>query len=667
MNDINIMNDSDKEKKLNALREENPFTSSSVGDPWEDKYPDVMSVNERAFKEISQLIDQKTKNPALPCAGLVFGEVGSGKTHLVGRILKYGRQAHFPFSFAYIQPIEDPEQTYRYLLREVIVNLCYPIDSSSDATQFSVILDKIFAEVRAEAGSREQVAGDRLQGTGDSSRILPKKEKLGEFFGKFRKESLNVLKNKKFGMGLFRDLGKIVRDTLEKKTPPPAPVRDESSEIEKIAVDFLRAKFPDIPKEFLRVLFQYQLAEKRSAAMDWLKGIAIDNEDAELLGVMPRLEDSPALLEQKSRNILSCFGVLLVYYGQPLVVCFDRLENYDSDEKIHSLGKMVEFLVDRAKAILPLVFVRGQQWEEKFTKKLNQQVITRLKTNEFQLKGCNDEQSGEIVRTRLATVLSEQDAADFFPFDKTELMNIFKTRLHSPRQVIMFANQRLKQMLYPDKEIVKTAFPIEKLEEEFAHQYRLIQADFNRYQPDRSRLKRALELYLNHNPAQSGFAIESLRPSEDKYTDFECIIMTAGQSDIPALFIIDIEVNNPYIRACLKRGIDFLEKYKNGKVFYIRELRCAIPPPPAWKTTNDMLDNFRRLGGYTIFLDKPEAGGWYALALLNYAVKEGDVTVTDSENRTRSVAPEEMAVFVRERIHGNNYSYFKDVAENMKK
>ncbi len=665
------MDMNDKENKLNTLREQNPFTSSSVGDPWEDKYPDVRSVNERAFKEISQLIDQKSKNPALGCAGLVFGEVGSGKTHLVGRILKYGRQAHFPFSFAYIQPIEDPEQTYRYLLREVMVNLCYPIDASSDATQLSVILDKIFAEVRAEAGDRLQVAGCRSQvAEGSSSlsaRALPKKEKFGELFGRFRKESLNVFKKKKLGVEMFRDLGKIVRDVLEKKTPPPAPASEECNEIERIAVDFLRARFPDIPKEFLRVLFQYQSPEKRSAAMDWLKGIAIDNEDAALLRVMPRLEDSPAMLEQKSRNILSCFGVLLVYYGQPLVICFDRLENYDTDEKIHSLGKMVEFLVDRAKAILPLVFVRGQQWEEKFTKKLNQQVITRLKTNEFQLKGCNDEQSAEIVRTRLATVLSQEDAADFFPFDKAELTNIFKTRLHSPRQVIMFANQRLKQILYPDKEIVKAAFPIEKLEEEFAHQYRLIQADFNRYQPDRSRLKRALELYLSHNPAQSGFAIESLRPSEDKYTDFECMMMTAGHSDIPALFIIDIEVNNPYIRACLKRGIDFLEKYKNGKVFYIRELRCAIPPPPAWKTTNDMLDTFRTLGGYTIFLDKPEAGGWYALALLNYAVKEGDVTVTDSENRTRSVSSEEMAIFVREKIHGNNYPYFKDIAENMKK
>lgn len=142
----------------------------------------------------------------------------------------------------------------------------------------------------------------------------------------------------------------------------------EKRRSERKAIEFMRAKFPDIPKEFFKVLFQYQSPSKRSAAMDWLKGIAIDDEDAALLRVTNRMEDSPNLLEQKSRHILSCLGALLAYYGKPLVVCFDRLENYDTDAKIHSLGKMVEFLVDKAKAMLPLVFVRGQQWEETFTK-----------------------------------------------------------------------------------------------------------------------------------------------------------------------------------------------------------------------------------------------------------------------------------------------------------
>ncbi|QTA92168.1 p-loop containing [Desulfonema magnum] len=623
------MNDNDR--KINILNQENPFTSSSVGDPWEDKYLDVKSINERAFKEIFQLIEQKIKNPALPCAGLVFGEVGSGKTHLISRILRYDRESEFPFSFAYIQPIEDPQQTYRYLLREVIVNLCYPINKSSATTQLDIILAKSFKEV--------------------GEKIYPSDiEKMDKFFDELRSDPVGLFKAKKISLGMLRDLGKSFKTVIEKRRS------------ERKAIEFMRAKFPDIPKEFFKVLFQYQSPSKRSAAMDWLKGIAIDDEDAALLRVTNRMEDSPNLLEQKSRHILSCLGALLAYYGKPLVVCFDRLENYDTDAKIHSLGKMVEFLVDKAKAMLPLVFVRGQQWEETFTKKLNQQVITRLKTNEFQLKGCNDTQSLEIIRSRLAFVFGKDDTGDLFPFDQDRLTGMFKTRLHTPRQVIMLANQRLKQILYPDKELASPVLPLEKLKEEFENQCKIIRTDFNRYQPDRSRLGRALELYLSNIPSENSFQIESLTRPEDKYLDFSCKVKKGEQaSDV--IFIIDTELNNPYVRATLKRGIEFLENSSNGKVFYIRDARCEIPAPPKWKATNEMLEEFKKIGGRVIFLDKEHVAEWYALALLNYTVKEGDVTIVDVNNLTKSVSSEELAVFVREKIHGEQYSGFQNIGE----
>lgn len=636
----------DNEKKLNILKEENPFTSSSVGDPWEDKYLDVRSINERAFNEVSQLIDQKIKNPALPCAGLVFGEVGSGKTHLISRILKYDKESKFCFSFAYIQPIEDSEQTYRYLLREVIVNLGYPINKPSNTTQLDIILNKIFAEV-IEKKSR-----------------FP--EKIDQFFNEFRKDPVQVFRQGKFSLGLLKDLGKTFRAVIENRKA------ETPEEIGRKAIDLMRAKFPDIPKEFFKVLFQYQTPERRSAAMDWLKGVAIDDEDAGVLGVSGRAGDSADTLEQKSRNILSYLGDLLAYYGQPLVICFDRLENYDTEEKIHSLGKMIEFLVDKAKAMLPLVFVRGQQWEETFTKKLNQQVITRLKTNEFQLKGCDVAQSLEIIKSRLAFVfsplqfreLNQPYAGNLFPFDEEKLKNTFKPRLHTPRQVIMLANQRLKQILYPDKEPAAPVPPMDKLQEEFESQYKKIQADFNRYPPDRSRLRRALELYLRH-PPQNAFEAVSLTRPEDKYTDFEGKIRLSDQgAELDAVFIIDIELNNSYVRAGIKRGIDFLQACPGGKAFYIRDERCAIPPPPKWKATNEMLEEFKNLGGQVIFLDSRQASEWYALALLNYSVKEGDVTVADANNHTRSVSPEELAAFVREKIHGEKRHSFGNMLNN---
>jgi len=575
-----IMNN---DEKLNILKRENPFTSSSVGDPWEERYPDVESVNKLAFEQITQLIDQKTDNPAHPCAGLVFGEVGSGKTHLISRILKYGKQGSFPFSFAYIQPIEDPEQTYRYFLREIIINLCYPIDKLSNTNQLDIILEKSFKEVIEKIYPSYPV------------------KKADKFLYEFRKDPFHLFRQRKISLGLFRDLGKMVKEMIRSK------------KIEKKVIDSMRIKFPDIPKEFLKVLFQYQDPEKRTAAVEWLKGVTIDEEDAAMLRVADRLNDSPAMLEQKSRNILNSLGILLAYYNLPLVICFDRLENYDTDGKIRSLGKMIEFLVDKAKGMLPVVFVRGQQWDEKIIKKLNQQVITRLKTNEFKLKGCDSDQSLEIIRTRLASLCGEDNSDPVFPFDKEELTNLFKTRLHSPRQVIIIANQRIKQILYPDRPLkpvvsnqevnapvadshktddsavtggvhespvsvavrdtpvsaavqdftvsaaVRDSSAVDKLQAEFENQHQIISNDFDRYQPDRSRLKRALELYLNHAFSESSLVkIESLIQSDDKYIDFECKLRYSD-SPVEAIFIIDTESNNASVRAGLSRGVDFLE------------------------------------------------------------------------------------------------------------
>jgi len=635
------------EEKLRQLRAENPFTSSSVGDPWEDRYFDVRSVNERAFNEISQLIDQKIKDPALSCAGLVFGEVGSGKTHLVSRILNYDKEKEFSFSFAYIQPIEDPEQTYRYLLREVIVNLCYPIHKNSAVTQMDMILDKSFKEIAEPYPASFAAQAERC-------------------LKAFRNDPLRLFREKKIHTGMFKELGSSFKSFIA------ARKRRSPDEADKKALEFMRTLFPDIPKEFLKVLFQYQIPEKRAAAVDWLKGIAIDGEDALRLGVADRIADSSALLEQKSRNILSCMGTLLTRYNQPLVICFDRLENYDTDEKIHSLGKMVEFLVDKAKAMLPLVFVRGQQWEESFTAKLNQQVITRLKTNEFQLKGCNAEQSLEIIARRLGSLYGEVrgqrsgvrgqhseprtpdlSAPNLFPFDRDKLAEIFKTRLHTPRQVIMLANQRLKQILYPDQNsqnsqnVQNSDLSLERLQDEFESQFRIISADLDRYPPDRSRLRRALELYLKAMPDQS--LVSSLNRPEDKYLDFECIL-SGDDSAKSAVFIIDTELNNSYVRASLKRGVAFLEASPRNKAVYIRDARCPIPPPPQWKATNDMLAEFKNIGGIFIQLDAEQSARWYALALLGFAIKSGDVTLIDADSHSRSVSVYELAAYIRERI-----------------
>ncbi|MGE3538198.1 MAG: ATP-binding protein [Candidatus Tectimicrobiota bacterium] len=577
--------------RLALFRRYNPFTSSSVGDPWEATYPDVPSINGHAFRGLCQLIEQKTTSPALNCAGLILGEVGSGKTHLLGRLLTQSKQTRFPFAFAYIQPLEDPEQTYRYLLREVMINLFHPLETSPQATQFRRLVTRVVHE-------------------GSASTPLARRTGITP--------------------ALF-------------------------VEMQQRAIQRLSTAYPAISVRFLQMLFHYAVLERRAAAMSWLMGRMLDEADAAVLHVPDRARASVAMLEEEARDILVSLGLLLMRYRQPLVICFDRLENLETDEQIHALGKMIEFLVDKAQAMLPIACFRGMQWEEKFRHKLNQHVSSRLETNKFELRGCTPEQAVAIVQSRLAVVPGYQATDALFPFDQEDLLKTFHLGLYSPRRVITLANQRLREML--DEEPQAPPSALEKLQEAFAEQYQAIVQDFERYQPDRGRLRRALELYVQYGPPHC----TPLESGQEKYIDFATELGRPEADPIAVAFCIDVEQHHAAVGACLARGVAFLEEEPSGRVLYIRDARCPFPPPPAWEATNKRLQHFKALGGQVLFLDGEQAARWYALALLSYAVKEQDITVAGRNSAPRPVTFEEFATFIARDMAAPKTHTFQDI------
>jgi hypothetical protein len=400
--------------------------------------------------------------------------------------------------------------------------------------------------------------------------------------------------------------------------------------------------------------------ERRTAAMQWLTGSVLDDADVALLQVPDRTRLSTASLEAEARDILTSLGFLLTRYHQPLVVCFDRLENLETDEHIHALGKMVEFLVDKAQAMLPVVCFRGMQWEEKFRHQLNQHVSSRLETNKFELRGCTPEQALAIVRSRLAAVPGNAPAQTLFPFDAEELLKTFHLGLYSPRRVITLANQRLRQIL--DEEPLPPVPPLQRLQEAFASQYQVIMRDFERYQPDRGRLRRALELYVRYGspkcvPAESG---------QEKYIDVTTTVHLAGTTPartapVPVIFLIDVEPHHAAVGACLARGIAFLEEEPSGRAVYIRDARCPFPPPPTWEATNKKLQLFKGYSGRVVFLDGEQAARWYALALLSYAVREQDITVAGPNNTPRPITFEEFTTFIEQNISTPRTRAFQEI------
>ncbi len=610
-----------RDEALDILKKNNPFVSSSAGDPWKSKYPHVESVNKKTFEALKRLIDQKRQDLSLNAAGLVLGEAGSGKTHLIGRILKLAGKKGGSVAFAYIQPIEDPEQTFRYLLREVVVNLCHPVENSSDKAP----LDDLLA--------------------------YPMLECLELCFGGSREKKHEMLMAsiRKNPPGIF----------TTRRLKPEARLR-----IAQSACLLLERSLPELPDGFLKALLRYRFGPEKRAAFQWLKGGAIDPDDCRALGARPRNDRSEAFLEQEARSILNAFGLLLARYGHVLVVCFDRLENLESPGQIRSFGKMVEFLVDTAPAMLPLACCRGDLWDSGLKARLNEHVTTRLAANPFVLEGCRPSLAMKVVEKRLASVLGENRSDPLFPLPENKLRKAFEGEIQSPREIIVQANRILNEEL--GTEPMQVPGIVSQIAEAFRRQCETVLSDFKRHPPDRTRLRLAIELLLSHAGDATGFQADNFRKNNE-YLDFMCHIrpkhaLEKNGAPKDAIFIVDVEEDFHQVGRCLQRGLDFLEKYPDGKAFYIRDARCPFPALPRWPATNRKREKFENSGGTTVFLQKEQAARLYALAFLKYAVKEGDVSVIAyNQNRiTRSATMADLEEFVRVWVHGGEDPFFKE-------
>jgi len=625
---------------LNILKENNPFISSSVGDPWVSRYPNVPDINYHAFEGILTLMNQKSEHPALNCACLILGEVGSGKTHLIGQMLEHGRKTDFSFTYAYIQPIEDAHTPFGYLLRETIVNLCHPLERTIGATSWDTQLFRLVNSIFKEVDPAYKVPTSLHQGITHKTRDS-RKQSTGIF---------NKLQHK------ILDLSKLSRfNTVAAHSPKYI------QKIHKKAMDSIRKTYPEISKRFLQVLFSYTDSDKQATAIEWLKGNILDPEESDLLQVQDRSKKTHSALENEAREILTSLGILLGRYKMPMLVCFDRLENLTTDDQIHALGKTMEFLVDKVQAMLPLGCFRGQQWEEKFRNKLNQHIVSRLENNQYELQACSVNQAIKIVESRLSSVLGDS-FPDVYPFTRQELTELYQDRLYNPRTVIAIANERLRTILNQKPQKIVT--PLETLIQAYEKKKQLIFKDMDLYPPDRSRLRKALTLLMNLRPYKNVFGkIAAIQNNNDNSDQID-LVLTLKHPDgktVPVIFLIDHELHHMSVTSRIQTGITCLIDNSPTKVIYIRDARCSFPPPPKWKETNNKLQRFKRLGGHAIFLGLDNAAWWYALALLCYEVNEGDVTVIDSDFQTRPVTWKEFENFVREYVNGEHYHAFQNL------
>ena len=135
------------------LRKNNPFISSASPLPWDNLNPDLASLNRETSDNIEQLIRHKRRNPSTPLAGLILGEAGSGKTHMLTRILRRLRtNAQFAI-FVTVKTFKDPNSAVQHLLSEIFISL--KRIHSGGKTQFDFLMSefiKSYQEHRRNEG-----------------------------------------------------------------------------------------------------------------------------------------------------------------------------------------------------------------------------------------------------------------------------------------------------------------------------------------------------------------------------------------------------------------------------------------------------------------------------------------------------------------------------------
>ena len=143
-------------KILEKLKKNNPFVSSASPMPWENTNPDLLQLNREASEYIEQLILYKRRQPAVPLAGLVLGEAGSGKTHMLMRILRRLKSNARPTVFVAVRTFLSPESVTQHLLNEIFISL--KRIHSHGRTQFDMIMSEFwdsYQERRRQDGFSE--------------------------------------------------------------------------------------------------------------------------------------------------------------------------------------------------------------------------------------------------------------------------------------------------------------------------------------------------------------------------------------------------------------------------------------------------------------------------------------------------------------------------------
>ena len=338
----------------------NPFRSTSVGDPWQVEVIDVSEINRKASRVVLETLDE-VRSTGRSGMCMVLGDAGVGKTHILARLRRIAEEKDY--LFISIRPLGDLQRIYGHILQEIMISL----RKKAKDEEYSP-LERFIGEVVSRALSDG----------------LPDNPAAQNLATSFEQDPMKIFKFK--------------------------PEKFYSTNLRKMAINYLATTSPDIDIQFLEVLFHTLNPTMRPTAFKWLSGIEVSEADLERL-------DVPHSINSEGRA-LSIIQTISALARKPILLSFDQLESiyirFKRDNGIQLLFDSLTNLYNQCRHLLVLAMVQSVVWNESIQNEVpeySRQRIDYITT----LERLSSETAVLLAKARLDTVFLDSGVSPPFP------------------------------------------------------------------------------------------------------------------------------------------------------------------------------------------------------------------------------------------------------------
>jgi hypothetical protein len=371
----------------------NPFRSTSIGDPWQSDVIDVPEYNGKATRIVLETLDE-VRSTGRSGMCMILGDAGVGKTHVLARLRRIAEENKY--LFVSVRPLGDLTRIYGHILQELMISL----RKKDPEDEFSP-LERFIGDVISRALSDG----------------LPDNPSAQHLAASFDQDPMKIFTYK--------------------------PERFYSSNLRKMAINYLASSAPDIDIQFLEVLFHVLNPTMRSTAFKWLSGIEVSQKDLNRLEV-------PHSISSENRA-LSIIQTIASLAQKPILLSFDQLESiyirFKRDSGIQLLFDSLTNLYNQCRHLLVLAMCQSLVWNESITKEVPEYARQRIDYI-TRLERLSHKNAVALVKARFDTMFLDSGIIPpyaTYPFKDDYIAKIADKTDGNPRLFLRHLRDRLNE------------------------------------------------------------------------------------------------------------------------------------------------------------------------------------------------------------------------------